>query len=668
MPQKTLLLFLFLLVFIFSSKAQSCTTLGQNPSTAFPVCGSNVFTQTVVPICGTTPIPTNCTGGYLITDKNPFWYKFKCFTPGTLGFLITPLNLGDDYDWQLFDVTGHLPNDVYTDPTLKVAHNWSGEVGLTGASAAGTGLFVCAGSGQPLFSSMPLLVLGHDYLLLISHFSDSQSGYHLSFGGGTASITDTVPPAMLSISPSCDGKRLTVGLNKKMKCSSLDPGGSEFSLTPSIAGITSTIGNNCNSGFDFDSVFITLAAGLPAGTYTLTINNGTDGNTLQDVCDNTVPVGEALSFSITAFQPTPVDSISPVNCKPASIQLVFNRPIECSSIATDGSDFTISGPSVVSVLSAVGNCSNNTLTSTIILQLASPIIIGGIYTVHLVKGSDSTTIINECGLPTPAGSSVTFMVKDTVSAAFTFQQVNGCHFDTLYITGNSNNGINSWTWQRDNITVSPLQNPIIILPASGQHTIAVTVSNGGCKDTSSQILQFNNEVKAMFEVSDIICPEDSAIFKNTSVGSVTTWSWDFGDGTSSIVQYPGNHKYPVQKKETTYTITLRATNTSCQDVITKKIRVLPNCYIAVPNAFTPNGDGLNDYLYPLNAFKADNLDFKVYNRWGRLIFHTNDWTQKWDGSLNGNPQDAGVYVWILSYIDRDTGIQHSTKGTTVLVR
>ncbi len=98
------------------------------------------------------------------------------------------------------------------------------------------------------------------------------------------------------------------------------------------------------------------------------------------------------------------------------------------------------------------------------------------------------------------------------------------------------------------------------------------------------------------------------------------------------------------------------------------LKVLKSCYIAVPNAFTPNGDGLNDFLYPLNAYKADNLEFKVYNRLGQLVFSTTDWTVKWDGTINGQPQDTGIFVWTLQYTNRDTGKHVFMKGSTVLIR
>src|SRR5678816_779851 len=99
---------------INSSSAQTpCDTLGQNPGTAFPVCGTDTFSISSVPICGDKRVPGPCTNVPL-TDKNPFWYKFTCFSAGTLGFVITPNTLSDDYDWQLFDVTNRNPNDVYT--------------------------------------------------------------------------------------------------------------------------------------------------------------------------------------------------------------------------------------------------------------------------------------------------------------------------------------------------------------------------------------------------------------------------------------------------------------------------------------------------------------------------------------------------------------------------
>ena len=121
--------------------------------------------------------------------------------------------------------------------------------------------------------------------------------------------------------------------------------------------------------------------------------------------------------------------------------------------------------------------------------------------------------------------------------------------------------------------------------------------------------------------------------------------------------------------ETYYTVSLTAFGSNgCVDITSQKIQELKSCYIGVPNAFTPNEDGLNDFFYPLNAFKANDLDFRVYNRWGQLVFKTNDWTKKWNGKIKDIPQPVGAYVWTLKYTHHDTGKKYSLKGTMMLIR
>ncbi len=62
------------------------------------------------------------------------------------------------------------------------------------------------------------------------------------------------------------------------------------------------------------------------------------------------------------------------------------------------------------------------------------------------------------------------------------------------------------------------------------------------------------------------------------------------------------------------------------------------------------------------------MTFKVFNRFGQMVFETHEWTQRWDGTMNGNRQPAGAYVWFLEYTDRDTGKHIFQKGTSVLIR
>ena len=659
----------FLLFALCAGAQNACTTLGQNPATAFPVCGTSVFSQTTVPNCGGKRIPGPCATTDSLTDTNPFWYKFTCFSPGTLGFLIKPVDLGDDYDWQLFDITAHDPNDVYTDKTLFVSCNWSGNTGLTGASSAGRSLNNCAGTSYPTFSSMPTLKLNHDYLLLVSHFTKfkpGQAGYELSFGGGTASITDTIPPALKSLSSSCDATKIYIKLNKKMKCSSLALDGSDFAISPAVVKINSATAF-CN-GFDMDSVELNLNDRLPVGNYTISVKNGTDGNTLFDNCGRNIPVGNSLPLNILPLAPTPMDSMVPVKCAPQSLQLIFRKNILCNSVASDGSDFIVNGPSPVSVVSTTTNCVN-TVTKSIILNLSSPIVNGGTYRIILKTGNDGNTIVDECSEQTTVGSALSFNVKDTVSADFSYQIAAGCKQDTVLFMHDGKHQVNRWLWQLDYNGTSNLQNPVTYFNSFGTKQIILSVSNGFCSDTVTKNIILDNELKAAFETNNTLCPEDTAVFKNTSIGNIVSYDWNFQNGNFSTDENPSPQKYPVLLDEKNYAVTLVVkSNLGCYDTAVNNIRVLKSCYIAVPNAFTPNGDGLNDFLYPLNAFKADNLEFKVYNRLGQLVFHSNDWTQKWDGTVKGDPQDAGIYVWTLKYILRDTGKHIFMKGSTVLIR
>jgi gliding motility-associated-like protein len=88
----------------------------------------------------------------------------------------------------------------------------------------------------------------------------------------------------------------------------------------------------------------------------------------------------------------------------------------------------------------------------------------------------------------------------------------------------------------------------------------------------------------------------------------------------------------------------------CVDTIIKEIVVNTNENIFIPNSFTPNGDGKNDVFYPVQrGIQSKDFEFFVFNRWGQLIYQSNDPSQGWDGLQKGKEIKTGVYVWKLSY-------------------
>lgn len=654
------------------ARAQTCTAPGQNPATAFPVCGTTVFQQSEVPICGTSNLTVpGCSGdGAAYADKNPFWYKITCYQSGTLGFLITPNDLGDDYDWQLYDITGRDPNDVFTDQSLIVTGNWAGTFGRTGASDAGVSYIQCASdpaAKRNSYAKMPPLVAGHTYLLLVSHFTDSQSGYDLSFGGGTAVITDPAIPHLKTVEANCGSDQLRLKLAKNIKCNSIAANGSDFTIAGSAITVTSSTGINCSQKFDTDSLVLQLSAPLPPGKYTLGIKAGTDGNTLLDYCDNQVPLTDVLDVVILPKKPTPMDGMQPVACAPQQVTLLFQKPIRCSSIAANGSDFTVTGRYPVQVVSAAGNCTGD-LSKEIIVTFDKPLQQAGAFRIILQRGTDGNTIIDECGEETPAGSSLSFAVKDTVNADFTYTIKYGCARDTIAVFHNGANGVSAWNWDLDDRQRSTVQNAQGIYTAFDQKNVALIVSNGFCSDTTAQPVLLDNFLKADFTAFEDLCPNEPATFTGTPQGQVVSHLWEFGDGGTAAEQSPA-HIYQTPDRQRTLSIRYTVTDRfGCKSTAAKQAVIYPNCYLAVPTAFTPNNDGLNDFLAPLSAVKTTNLEFRIYNRWGQLLYTTSNWKRGWDGTFKGQPQPTATYVWLLQYTDRDTGKTQQRKGTAVLIR
>ncbi len=585
-------------------QGQTCTNPGQVPLASFPVCGASVFVQTVVPACSGTPVPTACTtGGIVYRDKNPYWYKFTCYTSGTLGFVITPRNLSDDYDWQLFDITGHAPADVYTDPGLFVSCNWSGETGVTGASSSGTSSVNCAGFGIPTFNVMPATIAGHTYLLMVSHFDDgSQSGYSLQFTGGSAGITDTATSNLVSAVASCSGNTIGVKLNKKLKCSSLAANGSDFGLSAPGVQIIQAASANCTTGFDTDSIVLTLNNPLPVGTHTITSKTGTDSNTMLDYCNVQMAVGLVATFVATPTLPVTIDSIKRVGCRPNQLTVILKGLINCASVAPDGSDFIITGPAPVSIDSAIVSCIGNA-TGKIILRLTSPIFNGGNYQLSVVQGSDGNTLENVCQVNTPVGDTKAFMVADTVDAQFSYIITQSCKGDTVRVIPNATS-INMWNWTIGTSGyIGP--NPVWVFTTSGSHNIRLIVSNGTCSDTITKNIVVNPipPLTTSILVNDVKCfGQKNGNLTAVTTGGLGSYTYQWVNGTNTFSGNPllnaDTGKYVLTVTDSmgcTATATARVKEPSLLKHTAKMTNT--NCGLSDGTAMVTPGGGTLPYAY-----------------------------------------------------------------------
>jgi gliding motility-associated-like protein len=114
------------------------------------------------------------------------------------------------------------------------------------------------------------------------------------------------------------------------------------------------------------------------------------------------------------------------------------------------------------------------------------------------------------------------------------------------------------------------------------------------------------------------------------------------------------------------TFYLKSTKANCVIEDSLRVIVLSNAFIYIPTAFTPNGDNIND-IFRLTGNRISKIEMTLFNRWGQMIFRSNNQSQGWDGKVNGIMQESSTFIYNVSYQDAD-GKKHFLKGNFVLLR
>lgn len=159
-------------------------------------------------------------------------------------------------------------------------------------------------------------------------------------------------------------------------------------------------------------------------------------------------------------------------------------------------------------------------------------------------------------------------------------------------------------------------------------------------------------------------------FRNQSSTDVVDWQWDFAGQDSSFESSP---RFMMSSDTGTFPIHLRVENRfGCWDEVTKELIIGSEYNMFVPNAFTPNSDGLNDVFAPV-ALGVNDEDYtlQIFNRWGQIIFESNSLSIPWDGRIQstGELAPGGVYIWKI--IANDNTVDqtlHENMGSVTLIR
>lgn len=185
--------------------------------------------------------------------------------------------------------------------------------------------------------------------------------------------------------------------------------------------------------------------------------------------------------------------------------------------------------------------------------------------------------------------------------------------------------------------------------SGGDYSILVTDSNGCEIEGSTTVATIpppHSEFLTRSKPEEIIDP--MVLFDNNST-SALTYEWWFGDGD---VSYDENPEHEYVDTSGTFLVMLIAMNEpeyGCRDTSWQYVDVVPYFTSYLPNAFTPDGDGLNDeFGMQGNHFDYESFRMTIYDRWGNITFITDNPTRWWDGtSGNGKPVKEGIYVYLV---------------------
>jgi len=415
---KRLLLFLITVCFFSTVKGQllPLDQPEQDACHALELCGNTFTTSFSYQGIGVVSDLTNtpCQGG----ENNSMWMRLNVVTGGIIVFNIIPLNNADDYDFVVVDITNASCSTFTQSDVIRCNFNNNLPVfnnGMLGLNTTSTLTSVTAGTTGSSYLQQINANAGDVYLIMINNFGQGTSGasptagFTIDFTGTTATFNGPTP-AMASIIPSCsNAQQIILQMNHNILCNSIEPGGSDFSVAG--ATISSVTGINCTGSNGYtDKIIINFASALPPGNYNLVANVGTDGNTLLNTCNIPLPANSSIPFIVDPYEAPAYKEVIQPAC--SEIKIALNKRVSCSSIAGNGSDFSISGPQSANVVTAYGvGCDTTNFTDTVVIVLQPSLITDGTYTITSKKGDDNSTLTDSCSLQQAVGNTITFNIN-----------------------------------------------------------------------------------------------------------------------------------------------------------------------------------------------------------------------------------------------------------------
>lgn len=231
----------------------------------------------------------------------------------------------------------------------------------------------------------------------------------------------------------------------------------------------------------------------------------------------------------------------------------------------------------------------------------------------------------------------------------------------------------SYTWTANGVVIGTGSNLSASFTSAGCYDIELVATFNGCTASSSiaDYICVQNAPTTFFSTFPTEVSENTETinFYNNTNGAVT-YSWDFGDGTSSTLFAP-NHLFT--NIGSNLNVTLTATSSfGCTSSYTTTIPYKDPTIFYVPNTFTPDGDEFNQTWGPVftRGFDPHNFNLYIYDRWGELVWESHNASDQWDGTYgkSGKKAAQGVYIWRINFKPKETDDKITVSGHINLLK
>lgn len=272
-----------------------------------------------------------------------------------------------------------------------------------------------------------------------------------------------------------------------------------------------------------------------------------------------------------------------------------------------------------------------------------------------------------CSAVTVISQPITIHVQPAPAASFILPAT-ACLNDTIVaVTDSILNIAYQWDFGGAGVINGSGPGPYeLVWNTPGIHTVTLQAGQGNCAAASSKSISvFNAPALELNVENNTVCMGDK-VKLNANTDNATQLQWLPGNGyTISDITSNSADIVPVQSA----TVYVKAVNDAgCSITKGIDIHIADNCCaLLMPNAFSPNGDGLNDVFEPVGKHFGT-VSLKIFDRWGQLIFSRSNDNEGWNGNYKGTAQEMGTYFYEISYHCAGSGEVIEKKGDVTLVR